>query len=205
MKTLGMTKRLCLTLGLGLSLVALSGCTGKVTGSANVNEQEMVIPDFPDAQRQFAFAKAYQGSLLIAPELKRRRDQMAKVAQCYNKVISNFPNDTNYVSLTYLELGDCSAQSDDMAGAISYYQKAAQVSQEDFIQARSQFSIGRIYNMQEKYVEAKAIFKGIMDTYGNTQSARVKDVVQRSAQLYYQVVDPSEKKAMQEAVVKKKR
>lgn len=179
----------CMLLG---AIVTLPGCAGKLKGVDKGQEEELVIPDFASAKEQFQFAKMYQGSLLIAPELKRRRLQMEKVMQCYSKVLSNFPNDTMYVPLTYLEMGDCAAQSDDMVQAVAYYQKAQQSSQEEFIQARSQYSIGRIYNMQGKYPEAKAIFKNIIDTYGHSKSGKVQDVAKRAAQLYYQVVDPTE-------------
>jgi len=179
----------------GIGIVALAicfpGCTGKLSGSAKVDEKALVIPDFPTANEQFQYAKFYQNSQLISPELDRRRDQMLKIGQCYNRVLTNFPNDSVYVPLTYLELGDCAAQSDEFPKAIEFYQQAGASSQDDFVQSRSQYSIARIYNIQGKYEEAKAIYKSIIDRYGKTESGRTRDVVKRSAQLYYQVVDPA--------------
>lgn len=164
-----------------------TGCTDKLSFKGSKNEKELVIPDFPTAKDQFEFAKVYQGSQLIAPELDRRRLQMNKIGQYYQRVIKNFPNDPDYVPLTYLELGDCAAQSDAFDLAISYYQKAESSTQADFIKARAQYSIGRIYDTQKRYSDAKVIYKGIMDNYGKTDSARVRDVVARSAKLYMTV------------------
>lgn len=179
-------------LGITLPLV-LAGCAGKAGGgSSKVAEEELVIPDFPDARTQFNFAKTYQANQLIMPDLDRRRVQMTKIAQCYHKVLQNFPNDPVYVPLSYFELGDCAAQSDDFAGAIGFYQRAQSVSQEEFVQARGTFSIARIYGLQGRHEEAKALYKSIMDRFSKSESGRVRDVVTRAAQQYYKVVDPSE-------------
>jgi len=182
-----------MTIGLGILVLTtlFSGCSGKLSGSAKVDEKALVIPDFPTANEQFQYAKFYQNSQLISPELDRRRNQMMKIGQCFNRVLINFPNDTVYVPLTYLELGDCAAQSDEFLKAIEFYQQAGASSQDDFVQARSQYSIARIYNIQGKYEEAKAIYKSIIDRYSKSESGKVRDVVKRSAQLYYQVVDPA--------------
>lgn len=168
--------------------LTLAGCSTKsVFSKKSSQEQELVIPDFPTAQQQFQFAKVYQNSALIAPELDRRRVQMDKIGQYYQRVLTNFPSDPNYVPLTYLELGDCAAQSDYFDQALQYYEQANAVSQDEFVQARSKYSIARIYDTTGRHVEAKAIYKGIMDTYSRTESGRVKDVVERAARNYVQV------------------
>lgn len=179
-------------LGLGLS-VTFTGCAGKASGTAKVEESELVIPDFPDAKTQFNFAKTYQNSMIVAPDLARRKGQMAKSMQCYQRVITNFPNDTVYVPLTYLEMGDCEAQSENVAGAIAYYERAQSSTSDEFVQSRAQYSIARMYNVVGRYAEAKAMFKTVMDSFGNSTSGRVRDVVKRSAAMYYKVIDPSEK------------
>jgi tetratricopeptide (TPR) repeat protein len=174
-----------LLLLLFVGTITFTGCTGRIGG--NKAEKELVIPDFPSAKEQFQFAKMYQGSQLVQPELERRRVQMNKIGQYYQRVLVNFPNDPEYVPLTYLELGDCAAQSDEFDLSISYYQKAQAGSQNEFINARSQYSIARIYDSQGRYVDAKAIYKRIMDQYGKTENGRVRDVAARSAKLYMTV------------------
>lgn len=178
--------KLCFTFII-LTATLFSGCTDKLGSKGSKSENELIIPDFPSAKDQFQFAKMYQNSQLIAPELDRRRLQMNKIAQYYQRVITNFPNDVEYVPMTYLELGDCAAQSDELDLAISLYQKAQASTTDHFIHVRSQYSIGRIYDTQGRHVEAKSIYKGIMDRYGKSESGRIRDVVSRSANLYMTV------------------
>lgn len=173
------------------AVLTLPGCAGKMGAGKKSDENALVIPDFPTAKDQFQFARMYQNSQLIAPELERRRGQMAKIGECYQRVITNFPNDQTYVPLTYLELGDCAAQSDELQMALSYYEKANAASQDDFVKARAQYSTARIYDIQKRYEEAKAIYKSIMEQYGKSESGKVRDVVNRSAQLYFKVQDTS--------------
>ncbi len=168
------------------AVTGLTGCAGKL-GKQQVDENALVIPDFPSAKEQFQFAKMYQGSQLIAPELDRRRLQMDKIGECYHRVLTNFPNDTVYVPLTYLELGDGAAQSDQLDKAISYYQQALSSSSDEFIQARGKYSIGRIYDTKGQFEQAKAVYKGIIDEFGKSESGKVRDVVNRAAQLYVTV------------------
>ncbi len=170
-----------------VSTTVITGCTDKLNFKGKKSESELVIPDFPTAEDQFQFAKIFQNSQLIAPELDRRRLQMEKIGQYYQRVLINFPNDPEYVPMTYLELGDCAAQSDAFDLAISYYQKAQAATRDEFTTARSQYSIARIYDTQQRYVEAKTIYKSIMDQYGKSESGRVRDVVGRSAKLYMTV------------------
>lgn len=170
-----------------IAVFVFTGCVGKPSSKSENSEKELIIPDFPTAKEQFEFASHFQNNQLIVPELKRRRLQMAKIGQYYQRVLTNFPNDPEYVPMTYLELGDCAAQSDAFDMAIGYYQKAQASTRDDFVHARSQFSIGRIYDTQERYVEAKNIYKSIMDRYGTNQSGRIRDVVKRSAQMYVTV------------------
>jgi tetratricopeptide (TPR) repeat protein len=169
-------------------LPMLSGCAGKLgIGKNKTDENALVIPDFPSADEQFKFARMYQNAQLIAPELDRRRLQMQKIGECYHRVITNFPNDSVYVPLTYLELGDCAAQSDEFDMAVNYYQQAAARSQDDFVLARSQYSIARIYDSKGRFEEAKAMYKDIIEKYGKSESGKVRDVVTRAGQLYVKV------------------
>jgi len=172
-------------MGLAL-LTALPGCAGKMRlGKRSAEaEKELVIPDLPTAKEQFAFAKMYQSQQLTPPELDRRRILMEKIAQYYNRVLINFPKDPVYVPLTYLELGDCAAQSDYMDKAIEMYRLAQQVSQDEFVQVRADYSIARIYDSMEKYAEAKVIYKRLMDEHKQTQNGRVRDVLKRAYQRY---------------------
>lgn len=173
---------------LAVGLIGLPGCAGKLgVGKDKSDENALVIPDFPTAKEQFQFARIYQNSQLIAPELNRRQLQMQKIGECYQRVLTLFPNDSVYVPLTYLELGDCAAQSDQFDMALNYYQQAGASSQDDFVQARSQFSIARIYDTQRRYEEAKAIYKNIIERYGKSESGKVQEVVARSKGLYVQV------------------
>lgn len=164
-----------------------TGCVGKLSRNSTTDENELIIPDFPTAQQQFQFARMYQNNQLIAPEIDRRRVQMRKIGECYQRVLTNFPGDTTYVPLTYLELGDGAAQSDELDLAIDYYQQAGTRSQDEFVQARSQYSIARIYDTKGQFTEAKAMYKNILDRYGQSESGKVRDVVNRAAQLYVQV------------------
>lgn len=167
-------------------LVSLPGCGDKMRVGQHNSEAEknLVIPDFPTAREQFAFAKMYKQGILTSPELKKRREQMDKLAQYYNRVLINFPGDTTYVPLTYLELGDCAAQSDYLDQAIQAYQHAMSISQDEFIRVRAMFSIARIYDVQKRFVEGKALYKQIVDEHKNTESGRVKDVVRRAYEQY---------------------
>jgi tetratricopeptide (TPR) repeat protein len=173
----------------------MAGCAGKMLGrNADPQQSQLVIPDFPTAQEQFAFAKAYQGSQITSPELDKRRVQMDKVGQYYNRVLVNFPNDPQYVPLTYLELGDCAAQSDYFDKSIQAYQQAMSISQDEFIQVRAQYSIARIYDSMGRYVDAKAIYKRLIDEHKTTESGRVKDVLKRAYQRYMTVQEkPAQK------------
>lgn len=167
-------------------LGALPGCGGKMrVGQHNAEaEKDLVIPDFPTAREQFAFAKMYKQGILTSPDLKKRRGQMDKLAQYYNRVLINFPNDTTYVPLTYLELGDCAAQSDYLDQAIQAYQHAMSLSQDEFIKVRGMYSIAQMYDIQERFVEGKALYKRIVDEHKSTEDGRVKDVVRRAYQRY---------------------
>lgn len=171
----------------GMVITNFVGCAGKGVLKDKEKAKELVIPDFPVAREQFRFAKMYQDSQILRPELDRRRIQMNEVSQYYQRVLVNFPNDATYVPLTLLELGDCAAQSDNFESALSFYQQAMSKSQDEFIQVRSKYSIARIYDTTGRYVEAKQIYKGIMEDYVKSESGRVRDVVQRSAKLYMQV------------------
>jgi tetratricopeptide (TPR) repeat protein len=169
-------------------ICGMGGCAGKMLGRhSDPSETQLVIPDFPTAKEQFAFARAFQGGQITSPELEKRRGQMDKVAQYYNRVLVNFPNDPVYVPLTYLELGDCAAQSDYLDKAIQAYQHAMSISQEEFIQVRAQYSIAHIYDAQGRHVEAKQIYKRIIDQHKNSESGRVKDVLKRAYQRYMKV------------------
>lgn len=165
-------------------MVILSGCAGGLKRGESEADTQLVIPDFPTAKEQFAFAKAYQAGQVLSPELERRRGQMEKVAQYYNRVLINFPNDTNYVALTWLELGDCAAQSDYFDRSIQAYQQAMRVSQDEFIQVRAQYSIARMYDALGRYAEAKSIYKRLMDEHKTSQSGRVRDVLKRCYEQY---------------------
>ncbi len=168
-----------------IGMAAISGCTDKLGRKEKETETELVIPDFPTAKEQFLFARMFQNSQMLAPELAKRRVQMNKVSQYYQRVLKNFPNDPEYVPRTYLELGDCASLSDEDQLAITLYQKAQAISnQDDFIVARSQYSIARMYDIQGRYVEAKQIYKDIMDRYKKSEAGNVRDVVARATKLY---------------------
>lgn len=173
----------------GLVCLGLTGCGGKFNlGKRDaVAEKELVIPDFPTAKEQFAFAKMFQHGMFTAPELERRRVQMNELAQYYNRVLINFPNDPVYVPMTYLELGDCAAQSDYPDQAIQAYQQAMSLTSEEFVQVRAKYSIARIYDSMGRYEEGKAIYRQLIEQHKDTESGRVKDVLQRAYQHYMTV------------------
>lgn len=198
MKALKLTWSL-LVAGVLASSLVLGGCAGKLQRSTKTDENALIIPDFPTAKEQFNFAQVYAGSMLISPELPRRREQMAKIAETYQRVITNFPNDPTYVPLTTLELGDCAARSSEDALAIQLYQQAyGQAGTNDFVKSRAEYSIARVYDNQLRHEEAKAIYKRIIDIYGKSPSGRVQDVVRRSATEYYRVYDTSKEGATQQ-------
>jgi tetratricopeptide (TPR) repeat protein len=167
----------------------LAGCAG-LSSQADKAESALVIPTHPTAQSQYGFAKVYHNSQLISPELSRRKAQMARISSAYEKVVQNFPQDTQFTPLAMMEMGDCAAQADEMAKARGYYAQArAAYPQNEYVQARVLFSEGKLLEAEGKFVESKAVFKQVMDRFGKSESVRVRDVAQRASTLYYQVRD----------------
>lgn len=155
---------------------------------ADDSNTKLVIPDYPAAKDQFAFATMYEKSQFLAPELKQRKAQLAKVAQCYQRVIDNFPQDPVYVPRAYMQLGDCAARAAEPDKALQYYQYVkAHSTSDEFLQARATFSIGQVLDMKKEYEAAKATYKEVMDHFGTSNVSGVKSIVRQASVLYLSV------------------
>lgn len=174
---------------LGSSLI-LSGCAtvGSQSSTSKKTEEALVIPDLPSAKEQYAFANVYKSMQLINPELSKKRVQLDKISQCYQKVITNFPNDTEFVSLSILELGDASVQAEYLDKAEQYYNQALTSYPNDrYIQARAIYTLGRVQDIRKNYAAAKPYYKKVMDTFATDQPQRIREIAQRANVMYYQV------------------
>lgn len=185
-------------------LFALVIALTTASAADKAEQKKLVIPDYPTAKDQFSFALAYAQAQVISPDAKRRHVQIGKIMQAFEKVIANFPADTSVVPRTFLELGDCAATDGDLKKARQYYQTAlAKYPNDDYIQARGTFSIGRLQDVEGNHEDAKLSYKEVMDRFGTSQLAAVRDIAKKASRGYYQVQEQPRKPAKKESVLSK--
>lgn len=166
----------------------LYGCAWRGQSAASSQETKLVIPDCPSAKEQYGFALVYQRSQLLSPEESRKKEQLAKIRQCFERVVANYPNDPVYAARADLEIADCYSKSGDRKKAIEIYSAIVdKYAGNDYAQARALYSMARTHDFERRHEEAKAIYRQVMDQFGNSQTQSVKDIVKRSQAAYYQI------------------
>lgn len=177
-------------IGSGLIFSGCATISSNSSSSRSKTEEALVIPDFPTAKEQYAFANVYKGMQLVNPELSKRRVQMDKISQCFQKVITNFPNDAEFVAMSILELGDAAVQAERLDSAEQYYRQAiASFPNDKYVQARAIYTLGRVQDLRKDFSGAKPYYKQVMDTFSKEESRRIQEIVQRASVMYYQVHD----------------
>ncbi len=176
--------------GLFVILLPIMVCLGApaLIGAAPKASEKLVIPDYPTSKDQYMFASMYEQNQITGSNIKQRKEQLGKVAQCYERVVNRFPEDQTFTPRAVLELGDCAAQSSDFNKAKSLYNSAMQNYPDDeYIQARAMCAVGLIQDLEKDHEGAKATYKEIMDRYGNSRSGAVREIVKRASTLYFKV------------------
>ncbi|MBX7247255.1 MAG: tetratricopeptide repeat protein [Candidatus Sumerlaeaceae bacterium] len=159
-------------------------------------EQTLVIPDFESAKEQYAFAMLYQRKQVISPDKKRRDIQLAKIVECHEAVLRNFPNDPTYTPLSALAIADAMTGRQDFKGAIARYEQIQKIYPEnDYVQARAMYSIARCDDSLGQFESAKQLYRKIMDSYTNSENSGIREIASKSKALYYQVRDKNPLKA----------
>ncbi|MGI8905075.1 MAG: tetratricopeptide repeat protein [Candidatus Sumerlaeaceae bacterium] len=156
--------------------------------AAKETEKKLVIPDYPCAKDQYNFALMYEKAQFMSTVPEQRRQQMIKIAQCYQRVIDSFPQDLEFTSRALLQIGDCHAKISEPYQAIRYYEVVLNSASEDeYLQARALFSVAQMHDAKKEYEAAKHVYKEVMDRYGTSGNAAVRDLTKRASMLYFQV------------------
>ena len=175
-----------------LSLVCyafLPGCSALAKPKkAPPEEQRLIIPDYPTPKDQYNFARVYQASQIKANDAKRLSAQYDKAIQAYKKVIELFPADEQFTPLAMLNWGDCVGMQGDLEGARAIYKEAAERWPNlDLIQARANYSTARTLDQERRFEEGKAIYKLLMERYGNSENPAVRQIAKLSSEYYYKL------------------
>lgn len=177
-------------------LVALSlgGCASIPFGGAST-ENQLVIPEFPSAKEQYGFATLFKDSTIPATDENRREVQVSRLTQCYDQVVQKFPDDPTYTPLARLEMADAARSIAQLKDAQRQYNEIlADYPGNEYVQARSLYSIGRTLDSLHDYEEAKIYYRRVHDEYADSSSAAVRDIVKRADRLYYSVRETKVKK-----------
>ncbi len=167
--------------------LALAGCA-KFNAGKSSDEGKLVIPDFPSAREQYGFAMVYQKSQVPSTIPERLSMQLDREIQCYQKVVTNFPDDTVHTPLALLNIGDAWGMKGDLKQANQVFADAKRRwPNDDFVQARAAYSEARVLDQQKKYAAAKQLYKQIMDTYANNPDPKVNGIAKRAGTLYYRL------------------
>jgi tetratricopeptide (TPR) repeat protein len=170
-----------------IGIVALAACSA-LDRSKQSNAPMLVIPDFPTAEEQYQFAFRYQGTQILSMDRDKRSVQFAKIVQCYEKVVQNFPSDVKHTPLARLAIADTLSKQGQFPQATAHYEAIMRdYPSNEYVQARATFSIGRIHDRTGNHQLAKDTYRQIMDRYGNSRSRAVHDVVKRASTLYHMV------------------
>jgi tetratricopeptide (TPR) repeat protein len=164
--------------------------------AAGNEPSKLVIPDYPTAKEQYQFALIYERSQFLAPEMPRRKEQVKKVCQCYQRVIDDFPQDGTYAPRAYLQLGDCAMKVSQAEEAMQYYRTVlAMAPNDEYLQARALFSMAQVYDSKKEYETGKTIYKDVMDRFGTSSNGGVRSVVSAASSMYYTVHEQPAKKS----------
>ncbi len=165
----------------------LNGCASVMPGSSAPDSQ-LVIPDFPSAKEQYGFAVLFKDGMITATDKGRREMQVARLSQCYGRVISSYPEDPIYTPLARLEIADALRSIGETRKARrEYEQLIAGYPENEYVQARSMFSIGRVLDQTGDFQEAKNYYKRVNEEFGESPSGAVLDIVRRADTLYYSI------------------
>lgn len=177
-----------------VSAFLLNGCAS-ISPVAGGAESELIIPDFPTAKEQYGFAVLFKDSMITAIDKSRREKQVARLSQCYGRVISAFPEDPTYTPLARLEIADALRSIDETRKARSQYEELLHAYPEnEYIQARAMFSIGRVLDQAGDYQEAKNYYKRVHEEFSESSSGAVLDIVKRADSLYYSIRETKDSK-----------
>lgn len=186
--------RLLVAVQLVLMVVGLTGCAS-IGAGGGADEKQLVIPDFPTAKEQYGFAVLFKDAMIPSTEPGKRASQISRMRQCYERVVSNFPDDATYTPLARLEIADGFRTIGDVKKARSQYEEILeQFPDNEYVAARAHFSIGRILDQTGQPAEAKAVYHQVHEDYANSSSGAVRDIVKRADRLYYSVRETSTKK-----------
>ncbi len=199
----GFVQRLLLsTLLVAVAFTAFIGCS--LVTPAPPAENTLVVPDFDNPKEQYGFAVLYRGAMIPSTDEKRRRHQVDRLIECYQRVIVNFPNDRNFTPMSRLEIADCTAGVGDADKARAQFESILDdYPENEYAQARALFTLGLMLDKEKKYRESKDIYKQVREEFGATQNASVRDIVKKAEVLYYKVRDTE--KASRPPVQKKRR
>ena len=191
-----------LALAAALGAAALSGCSRKAESVSPVfKEADLVVPDFPTAREQFGYATAYQQAQVLSAEKKKRDVQLDKIMQVHRKVIVNYPNDMEFTPLSRMMLADCVSDQGNVPKARELWAETAKLYPDNqYLQARSLYSIGRSYERQGDFARSKQYYQDVMQRYGSSDSAAVRKIAERCKSLYFEVKEEQrDKKAKKPA------
>jgi tetratricopeptide (TPR) repeat protein len=172
--------------GLTVAL-ALSGCA-KFSAKKQGDAGKLVIPDYPSAREQYGFAMMYQKSQVASTVTERRNQQLDREIQCFQKVVTNFPDDTVHTPMALMNIGDAEGIKGDLTRASQFFAEAKRRwPNDDFVQARTSYSEARVLDQRKEFAAAKTKYKEIMDTYGNHPDPKVSSIAKRASALYYKL------------------
>lgn len=171
-------------------LALASGCsslqTTKDSPPTPVAGETLVIPDFNTAREQLGYAVAYQRAQVMSAEPVRKKAQLDKINQALQRVVVNFPNDTEYAPLALLQIADNYGTMGDLKRAGEAYGDIAnRYGSNEVVQARAMFSMARVRDKQGRYDEGKAIYKQLMDAHENSTTPALKHIGSLSKQAYF--------------------
>lgn len=169
-----------------LLTLTLCGCTH--FGLGVKPEKQLVIPEFPSAQEQYRFATLFKDATIPAVDKNRRREQLNRLSQCYERVVRQFPDDPTYTPLARLEIADAARAAEEPRNALRQYQEIlADYPENEYVQARALYSIGRTLDDVKEYEEAKSYYRRVHDEFVDSSSPAVRDIVKRADRLYYSI------------------
>ena len=172
-----------------LTVAVFSGCSRKAESVSPVyKDADLVVPDFPTAREQFGYATAYQQAQALSAEKAKKDVQLDKIMQVHRKVIVNFPNDMEFTPLSRMMLADCVFDQGNVKRARELWIETAKLYPDNqYLQARMTYSIGRSYERQGDFARSKQYYQEVMQKYGSSDSAAVRKIAERCKTLYFEV------------------
>lgn len=156
---------------------------------SDVPKKVLVVPDCKSAEEQFGYAKTYETSQLILPnDDERRTAQLDGIIQCYEKVVTNFPNDQAYTPVAYLEMADCVSNKGELERAMGMYDAAlSKWPEAEYVNARAMFSKARIQDRIGQHAEAKQTYASLRQRFKDSKSEKVRTIVKNAEIGYYKL------------------